>query len=225
MNMVVELSSSTDNLIYSYNTFFYSKLSKNSYESVRRWTKKVDLFSYPLIFIPINISNVHWVLGAIDLKYHSLYYLDSLYKQATHDNSYFQIIISYLENEWKNKKGSVSCPFNFGSFHRESPIYIPRQENGYDCGMFLIHYALALAFNRQTLKGESASTTEYTKRSGFTSHTNSESPSHNNVDFEKTFSNLFQSEMPRLRILAAIQIARGHLIACKILIIMRLCFV
>lgn len=43
---------------YCFNSFFFKKLSVNGYSSVRRWTKKVDIFSYIRILIPINTSNV-----------------------------------------------------------------------------------------------------------------------------------------------------------------------
>ena len=51
------------------NTFFFAKLFGDSktynYDAVRRWTKKVDVFTCEKIFIPINIDNGHWVLACI----------------------------------------------------------------------------------------------------------------------------------------------------------------
>ncbi|KGG52293.1 hypothetical protein DI09_190p30 [Mitosporidium daphniae] len=65
--------------VYPFNSFFYPKLVLSGHSSVRRWTKKVDLFSdFDLILIPINTSNTHWSLAIVDLHKQSLYYLDSM---------------------------------------------------------------------------------------------------------------------------------------------------
>ena len=55
---------------YAMNTFFLGKLQKDGYPGVKRWTKKVDIFSYDKIFVPVNLNNIHWCLAVIDLKKH-----------------------------------------------------------------------------------------------------------------------------------------------------------
>lgn len=54
--MIVERSKETDNLpsVYATNTFFYSKLTSKGYKKVKRWTRKVDIFSHTLMLIPCN---------------------------------------------------------------------------------------------------------------------------------------------------------------------------
>ena len=65
--------------VYPFNTFFYPKLYSTGYLSVKRWTKKIELFSdFDLVFIPINTSNTHWSLSIIDLHKKALYHLDSM---------------------------------------------------------------------------------------------------------------------------------------------------
>lgn len=54
--------------IHVFSSFFYKKLNKKNpeegYQSVRKWTSKVDLFSKKYIIVPIN-ENVHWYLAII----------------------------------------------------------------------------------------------------------------------------------------------------------------
>ncbi|KAG0301391.1 hypothetical protein BGZ98_008401 [Dissophora globulifera] len=57
--------------VYIFNSFFYQRfVSKpgkgisNSYEAIKSWTAKVDLFSMKYIIVPIN-ENLHWYLAII----------------------------------------------------------------------------------------------------------------------------------------------------------------
>ena len=51
LQMIVERSKENDNWpnVYAHNTFFLPKLRNQGYSLVRRWTRKVDLFSYDMI--------------------------------------------------------------------------------------------------------------------------------------------------------------------------------
>ncbi|KAF9963225.1 hypothetical protein BGZ65_005065 [Modicella reniformis] len=55
--------------IYIFNSFFYERLIANagrgiSYDGVKSWTNKIDLFSKKFIIIPIH-ENLHWFLAII----------------------------------------------------------------------------------------------------------------------------------------------------------------
>lgn len=41
--------------VYAFNTFFIPKLTETGYESVKRWTKNVDIFSYDLLIVPVSM--------------------------------------------------------------------------------------------------------------------------------------------------------------------------
>ena len=64
MELIVERSNTRDKLpkAHAMNTFFYPKLSSQGYKSVRRWTKRVDIFSKDIVFYPIHLG-VHWTLA------------------------------------------------------------------------------------------------------------------------------------------------------------------
>jgi Ulp1 family protease len=57
--------------VYFQNTFFYTKLTKApvrsngiNYDDVKRWTAKIDIFSYDYIIVPVN-EKMHWYLAII----------------------------------------------------------------------------------------------------------------------------------------------------------------
>ncbi|GAB7351055.1 hypothetical protein MBLNU459_g1535t1 [Dothideomycetes sp. NU459] len=57
--------------VHIFNTFFYTSLSKTktgkrgfNYESVKRWTKDIDLFAIPYIVVPVNVD-LHWFVTII----------------------------------------------------------------------------------------------------------------------------------------------------------------
>ena len=62
---------------YAFNTFFYSRLMEKGYTAVKRWTKKVDLFSYSVLLIPVHLG-VHWCLAAVDVDRKVITYYDSM---------------------------------------------------------------------------------------------------------------------------------------------------
>lgn len=78
--------------VSSMNTFFYQKLSKDGYQSVRRWTKrlKLDIFSLDKLLIPINIQNMHWVCAVINFSARRIEYYDSM-SDSGHRLEVFQV--------------------------------------------------------------------------------------------------------------------------------------
>jgi sentrin-specific protease 1 len=74
------------------NSFFYTKLSENGYnfDGVKRWTKrkKIDIFEQDIIFFPVNLQNVHWCLGVINLMEKKIEYFDSMHGRSS---QFFQV--------------------------------------------------------------------------------------------------------------------------------------
>ncbi|KAJ3333854.1 SUMO1 sentrin specific peptidase 1, partial [Kappamyces sp. JEL0680] len=64
--------------IHIFNTFFYEKLQTNGYSSVRRWTKKIDVFAKDFIIIPVHMG-MHWCCSVINFRLKRFEYYDSLH--------------------------------------------------------------------------------------------------------------------------------------------------
>ncbi|KAK2998682.1 hypothetical protein RJ639_022866, partial [Escallonia herrerae] len=138
-----------------FNTFFYKKLvsgrSGYDFKSVRRWTTQRKL-GYCLlecdkIFVPIH-KEVHWCLAVINKKDEKFQYLDSLGGQ---DKQVMRMLARYFVDEVKDKSRK---DIDVSSWKQEDVVDLPDQENGFDCGMFMIKYAdfysrdVGLCFNQ-----------------------------------------------------------------------------
>ncbi|XP_017342708.1 sentrin-specific protease 1 isoform X1 [Ictalurus punctatus] len=137
MNMLVERSKSPHlPSVYTFNTFFFPKLRSSGYSTVRRWTKKVDIFSVDIILVPVHLG-VHWCLSVVDFRKKTITYFDSM--GGSNDEA-CRILLKYLkqESEDKKKQDFDTSGWILRSKKRNE---IPQQMNGSDCGMFTCKYA------------------------------------------------------------------------------------
>uniref|UniRef100_UPI003D9C95FF sentrin-specific protease 5 n=1 Tax=Danio rerio TaxID=7955 RepID=UPI003D9C95FF len=139
INMYGELiMEATNHTVHFFNSFFYRQFVAKGYEGVRRWTKKVDLFSKTLILIPLHLE-IHWSLITVDVSKQNINFYDSqgiLFKFAL-DN-----VMKYIMEEAKEKKQPL---FQKG-WKMLINKTIPQQKNDNDCGAFVLEYCKCLAF-------------------------------------------------------------------------------
>eukprot|EP00066_Takifugu_rubripes_P030908 XP_011620174.1 PREDICTED: sentrin-specific protease 1 [Takifugu rubripes] len=137
MNLLVERSQKP-NLpsVNVFNTFFYPKLRKSGYCAVRRWTKKMDIFSKDILLVPVHLG-VHWCLSVVDFRKKSIMYYDSM---GGKNDEACRALLEYLKEESKDKKGKEIDTSGW-VLHSKERHEIPQQMNGSDCGMFTCKYA------------------------------------------------------------------------------------
>ncbi|WWC97194.1 hypothetical protein V866_004073 [Kwoniella sp. B9012] len=119
--------------VHAFNSFFYQRISETGYSAVKRWTKKVDIFSKDLVIFPVNIGNMHWTACAINLAKKRIEYFDSMGDYGNHRADIFKRIRGYLNDEHQDKKKK---PFDFSGWTNEFNEHTPQQDNGSDCGVF-----------------------------------------------------------------------------------------
>ncbi|XP_044750575.1 sentrin-specific protease-like isoform X2 [Coccinella septempunctata] len=137
MNLIMDRSNTGNGNYpksYCFNTFFYPKLLKDGPESLRRWTRRVDLFSMDIICIPIHLG-VHWCMSIIDFRNKSIKYYDSM---GSSNQKCLNALRKYLESEHMDKKKTA---YDTSEFTAECVRDIPQQMNGSDCGMFSCTFA------------------------------------------------------------------------------------
>ncbi|GMT18896.1 hypothetical protein PFISCL1PPCAC_10193, partial [Pristionchus fissidentatus] len=137
LNLIVARSQANEQLpkTYTFNTFFYSNISSKGYTSVKRWTKKVDIFSYDILLVPVHLS-VHWTMAVVDVKEKSIHFYDSLLGRHP---EVLPNIMTYLQNESMDKR---QCPLeDISSWDLVFRTDIPQQHNGSDCGVFSCKFA------------------------------------------------------------------------------------
>ncbi|XP_062868773.1 sentrin-specific protease 5 [Trichomycterus rosablanca] len=139
INMYGELiMDATNHKVHFFNSFFYRQLVAKGFEGVKRWTKKVDVFSKRLLLIPLHLE-IHWSLITVDVSKQNINFYDSqgiLFKFAV-DN-----ILKYMIAEAKEKKQAA---FQKG-WKMTVNKGIPQQKNDNDCGVFVLEYCKCLAF-------------------------------------------------------------------------------
>jgi len=107
------------------------------YARVKRWTKrrKLDVFSFDQILVPVNIANIHWALAVLDLTEKKLIYYDSLGQTS---ETVLENLAKWLTDESLSQHKHEQ---EISSWKRCFPVNIPLQNNSSDCGMFLCMYA------------------------------------------------------------------------------------
>ncbi|XP_049826492.1 sentrin-specific protease 1-like isoform X2 [Aethina tumida] len=120
--------------VFSMNTYFYPKILRHGIYSVQRWSKRIDIFSYDMICIPINMR-YSWGVAIIDFKNKSIKYYDSL---GNGNNVCLQVLLEYLEFEhWFKKKGL----YDTTDFILENIMYVPPEMNEMNCSLFSCVFA------------------------------------------------------------------------------------
>jgi len=119
MNLIVRRNTE-QNLpkVYAFSTFFYPNISSKGYASVKRWTRKVDIFSHDLLLIPIHLT-AHWCLATVDLKNRVIAYYDSLLGENQRCLSLIRSICS--RSRWTSGSRALSSTVGPWSARRTSP--------------------------------------------------------------------------------------------------------
>lgn len=144
MNMLMERSKEKGfPSVHAFNTFFFTKLKTAGYQAVKRWTKKVDVFSADILLVPIHLG-VHWCLAVVDFRKKSITYYDSM---GGINNEACRILLQYLKQESVDKKRKEFDTNGWQLFSKKSQE-IPQQMNGSDCGMFACKYADCITKDR-----------------------------------------------------------------------------
>ncbi|KAK5869641.1 hypothetical protein PBY51_024343 [Eleginops maclovinus] len=144
INMYGELiMEATQQKVHFFNSFFHKQLVAKGYEGVKRWTKKVDLFSKWLLLFPIHLE-IHWSLITVTMATKTISYYDSqgIVFRHTTDN-----IMKYLQSEAREKQQTA--------FQKGWKITIikgiPQQKNDSDCGVFVLEYCRCLSVKQPLL--------------------------------------------------------------------------
>lgn len=125
-----------------------------NYEFVRMntsWTSRlkprgiqIDVFARDLLLFPINYVQSHWACMALDLKNKTAAYYDSLVPSQASSQTKAQncakVLLRWLAEEHKTKKWKEGAPLFTTEDWTVVGAYqgVPQQDNGCDCGMFML---------------------------------------------------------------------------------------
>ncbi|KAL4914862.1 hypothetical protein BDW62DRAFT_213152 [Aspergillus aurantiobrunneus] len=131
-------------LYHAFNSFFFSNLRDKGYDSVRRWATRAkiggeDLLKVKTVFIPVH-NSAHWTLIVVNPVERTIEHFDSL---GSLSHRHIEIVKTWLRGEL----GGRYVDDEWTVLPSESP----QQDNGSDCGVFLLSTAKAVAVNMQPL--------------------------------------------------------------------------
>ena len=134
-----------------FSTYFHSDLQTKGLQIMKKQNeyKNINIFDHSKLFIPVNYKNLHWFLLVADTtniinKEINILVYDSLGKDNVQTKGIagkkLQIFF-----KWKFQQMSTDKKSNLKVVLTNMAGQIPHQENGYDCGVFLLMYAKYLA--------------------------------------------------------------------------------
>eukprot|EP00242_Pyramimonas_sp_CCMP2087_P011860 CAMPEP_0198203548 /NCGR_PEP_ID=MMETSP1445-20131203/6855_1 /TAXON_ID=36898 /ORGANISM="Pyramimonas sp., Strain CCMP2087" /LENGTH=309 /DNA_ID=CAMNT_0043874991 /DNA_START=248 /DNA_END=1177 /DNA_ORIENTATION=- len=148
------MQSTGSSRVHIYSSFFWSRLASTpagfDYKGVRRWTKKLNVFAFDLLIIPINHNNRHWCLAVVDVTNSTIEYYDSMGSRKTGSKTGRLVVAHlerYLECEWEDKRETFRSEEKAGCRDQRwrsrymTKKRIPRQYDGSSCGIFMLAFA------------------------------------------------------------------------------------
>ncbi|KAL6264523.1 hypothetical protein P5V15_004630 [Pogonomyrmex californicus] len=144
MNLLIARGTSSDKYpkVHAMNTFFYPKLLSGGHASLKRWTRKVDIFAQDLMVVPIHLD-IHWCMSIVDFRDKSIIYYDSM---GGNNPKCLAALKQYLQDESLDKKKQ---PYDMSDWKLQSAKNIPQQMNGSDCGVFSCMFAEYVCANKK----------------------------------------------------------------------------
>jgi len=127
-----------------FSSFFYAFLTSPAYDyqMVQRWTKKVDVFAFKRIVVPVHLVN-HWVLAVVNLAERRFEYYDSLDRPQ---GAVLRNLARWLADESKDKRKGAKVVDKCSEWPMlDTPEAVPKQANVVDCGVFAMRYAGTVA--------------------------------------------------------------------------------
>ena len=133
-------------------------MSSLAFESLKKGYKpnmstknKWDIFGSDKILVPINESKAHWVLAVIDIKHKLISYYDSFGGNGINK---LTLLLEFLRSELSDKKKEVliDSEWKFDSkikLDQKDPGRWKLQNNGMDCGMWVLMFAHYICNNRK----------------------------------------------------------------------------
>ncbi|KAE8160983.1 hypothetical protein BDV40DRAFT_269304 [Aspergillus tamarii] len=129
---------------HAFNTFFFSNMRDKGYQSVRRWANRAkiggaSLLDVDTVFVPVH-NSAHWTLIVIKPLERTIEHFDSL---GSLSHRHVGVMKDWLRNELG--------PHYVEEEWRVLPSISPQQDNGSDCGVFLLSTAKAVAIGLEPL--------------------------------------------------------------------------
>lgn len=152
------LQEESDGRLWCPNTFFWPKLQDGGYAAVQRWSRRaaMDMGSLEAIIIPLHLDGCHWALAVVHVPEQRLAYFDSL--GLPPPEALEPRLAEFMRGEMCSKPALAlraghkeTAPFRSVwklKCQKNEAWQMSLQENGSDCGVFMLAYAECIAAAR-----------------------------------------------------------------------------
>ena len=132
-----------------FNTFFHTELQTKGLQNMKKQYEKKNIFQNKKLLIPVNYKNCHWFLLVVNTNnIGNSEIIINVYDSAGKQNVQTKGIAAKKLELFFNWKYQQFCQDKTSKVKltlTNMTGQIPRQENGYDCGVFLLMYSKYLA--------------------------------------------------------------------------------
>jgi len=105
-------------------------------ESVKRWGRDMKYHKCDIVIVPINVSNIHWILVVVDIKQEQMRFYDSFH---TPGRLYCQRIKEFFEQYFLLYAGNDNIDVTRWSMQDVQSF--KAQPNRFDCGVYVCIFA------------------------------------------------------------------------------------
>ncbi len=132
---------------YYFSSFWLTKLhvgGKYNFLNCRRWLRRLptDILLHETLYFPIHKPG-HWVLIVVLLREYKMFYLDSMGESG---QSYLKVVFRFLSDISQSDGFEyMRAEMNWIFLDSDALHDLPQQENGYDCGMFVLMFMRAIS--------------------------------------------------------------------------------
>ena len=147
INAYLYLISKKYSNVFIFDTYFHTTLEENGFNEKRNYANR-NPFDHISWLLPINFQNSHWILLHINVQSLNNSQVEiTLYDSATEAGFAYNIntkeILKYVRYMYKKYKNLELQ--NLNVLFKNISDQIPQQENSFDCGTFVLGYAICLA--------------------------------------------------------------------------------
>lgn len=129
-----------DTQSFFFSPFFATKLffdnGRYDFAAVERWTKNILVTNYNTLFFPIFIGHCHWTLIVMFMLDKTIAYYDSMNGNAP--DFLMKGFLKWLEDECNAKRANRDVDTTEENWKFINKKHIPQQNNGIDCGLYVI---------------------------------------------------------------------------------------
>lgn len=117
-------------------TTLHEKLLNEGVDSVKRWGRDMKYHKCDIVIVPINVSNIHWILVVVDIKQEQMRFYDSFH---TPGRLYCQRIKEFFEQYFLLYAGNDNIDVTRWSMQDVQSF--KAQPNRFDCGVYVCIFA------------------------------------------------------------------------------------